>query len=147
MTAVIQSLIAVRCSEVLLNCLQDIYGSVHTYVNVLAFCFSPRISLLLIPFPCLYVVQILWNTNSIFRTILQEQPLIKSQARSQDYQKGGYLHNIIAHEVYACVRKHARLGGSGGMPPRKFLKFRCSETTSQAILRQSTKKLQRVGKV
>ena len=45
------------------------------------------------------------------------------QACSQDYQKGGYLRNIIAREARACVRKHARLGGSGGMPPQEIFKI------------------------
>ena len=45
------------------------------------------------------------------------------QARSQDYQKGGYLRNVIAREARACVHKHARLGGSGGMPLREIFKF------------------------
>ena len=36
-------------------------------------------------------------------------------------------------DLYACVHKHARLGGSGG---RKFLEIRCSEIASEAILGQ-----------
>ena len=32
--------------------------------------------------------------------------------------------------------KHARLGESGGMPPRNFLGIRCSEIASEAILGQ-----------
>ena len=45
------------------------------------------------------------------------------QARSQDYQKGGYLRNIITREACACVHKHARLGGPGGMPPQEIFKI------------------------
>ena len=34
------------------------------------------------------------------------------------------------------LRKHTRVGGSGGMLPRKFLEIRCSEIASEAILGQ-----------
>ena len=34
------------------------------------------------------------------------------------------------------LHKHARLVGSGGMLPRKFLETRCSEIASEAIFRQ-----------
>ena len=34
------------------------------------------------------------------------------------------------------LHKHARLGGSGGIPSRKVLEIRCSEIASEAILRQ-----------
>ena len=34
------------------------------------------------------------------------------------------------------LHKHTRLGGSGGMPPRKFLEIRCSEIASEVILGQ-----------
>ena len=38
--------------------------------------------------------------------------------------------------VYVCMHKLARLWGSGGMLPRRFLKIRCSETASETILGQ-----------
>ena len=45
--------------------------------------------------------------------------------------KGG-LHELLHIWMY----EYARLGGSGGMPPRKFLEIRCSEIASEAILGQ-----------
>ena len=40
-------------------------------------------------------------------------------------------------DLYVCVQKHARLGGSWGHAlPGNFLEIRCSEITSEAILGQ-----------
>ena len=39
-------------------------------------------------------------------------------------------------DLYVCMHKHARVGGSGGMFPPNFLESRCSEIASEAILGQ-----------
>ena len=39
-------------------------------------------------------------------------------------------------DVYVCMHKHARLGGSGGMLPHENFRMRCSEIASEAILGQ-----------
>ena len=39
-------------------------------------------------------------------------------------------------DVYVCMHKNARAGGSGGCSPRKILEIRCSEIASEAILGQ-----------
>ena len=36
-------------------------------------------------------------------------------------------------DVYACISKHARLEGSGGMHPQENLEIRCSEIASDTI--------------
>ena len=35
--------------------------------------------------------------------------------------------------MYACMHKHARLGGSGACSPRKILEIRCSEIAPETI--------------
>ena len=39
-------------------------------------------------------------------------------------------------DVYVCMHKHGRLGGSGGMLPQEILEIRSSEVPSEAILGQ-----------
>ena len=50
-----------------------------------------------------------------------------TQARSQDFLKGGYM------DIYACPRMQYYIGGSGGMLPQEIGR---SEIASEAILGQ-----------
>ena len=55
--------------------------------------------------------------------------LVKQQGRIQDFSKGGSLRSSYAYGM----RSMPILGGSGGMPPRKFLKITLSEIDSGAF--------------
>ena len=42
----------------------------------------------------------------------------------------------MVSDLYVCMHKHAKLGGSGACSLRKSLESRCSEIASEAILGQ-----------
>ena len=53
----------------------------------------------------------------------------RSQNRIVARAQVGHIYNAVQH-AKVSVRKHALLGGSGGMSPRKILEFRTSEIAS-----------------
>ena len=53
----------------------------------------------------------------------------KSQARSQEFYKGGFT-------LVSDYCKHERLGGPRGILPQEILEIRCSEIVSEAIFGQ-----------
>ena len=68
-----------------------------------------------------------------------------SQARNQTFPEGGSKSGMVTHKISGSLivsycastismRSMLMLGGSGGMPPRKILKNRCSEIESGGIL-------------
>ena len=59
------------------------------------------------------------------------------QGQIQTFKKGGHNIWVISDSVVCEAHlhaKHAKLGGSGGMPPRKILKNSLSEIESGAFL-------------